>query len=197
MCLGLKLVKLRSEAMQGSCLEVPSGMLTVIGLDQDRLDDCCRRVNTDSDPISISIHLFPSGFAVAGTLKALALLKDVVINEGASNVKDVLVSGGFHSKLMDSAVLKFKKAVESTHISFPEIPVYSNVTGNVYTNVDEIRELLPLQLVRPVLWNESMCGMINKFGEEHFSEIGPGKSLKLILRRINKNAFATCINYEI
>ena len=195
--LGLELVKLRAQAMQDACLEQHSGMMTVIGLNYQTLDHCCQKTNADiKEPISITNYLFPSGYVVSGTKCALDYLKIRALQAGAASVKDVQVSGGFHSPLMSSAVPKLENAVQRMNVTMPCVPVYSNVTGQPYSSIREIKELLVQQVVCPVLWEQTIQNMIVTFGEKDFVEIGPGKQLKTMLKRINKIAYKDCMNIE-
>ena len=189
--IGLQLVKIRALAMQDSCTETPSGMITIIGLNKDALNQCL------SDSSTIANHLSSNTYTVSGTLEALEQIKTKAIANDASSVKTIPVSGGFHSSFMSSAVPKLKKAVDSVDVKMPNVPVYSNVTGREYTSVSEIKELLPRQLISPVLWKEIVKNMIEKYGEENFAEIGPSKQLKSILRKTNKTSFKSCVNIEV
>lgn len=195
--LGLELVKLRAQAMQDACLERHSGMMTIIGLDYQTLDQCCQKTNTDiKEPVSIANYLFPRGYVVSGTKCALDFLKIKAVQAGAVSIKDVQVSGGFHSPLMSSAVPKLQDAIQRTNVTMPCVPVYSNVTGEPYNNVSEIKELLAKQVTCPVLWEQTIQNMVTTFGEKDFVEIGPGRQLKTMLKRINKTAYKDCMNIE-
>ena len=183
--------------MQDACLELHSGMMTVIGLDYQTLDLCCQKTNTDiKEPISIANYLFPRGYVVSGTKSALDFLKIKAVQAGAVSIKDVQVSGGFHSPLMSSAVPKLQDALERMNVTMPCVPIYSNVTGEPYNSISEIKELLAKQVTCPVLWEQTIHNMVATFGERDFVEIGPGKQLKTMLKRINKTAYKDCMNIE-
>jgi [acyl-carrier-protein] S-malonyltransferase len=105
-------------------------------------------------------------------------------SKGAKLVKELQVSGAFHSPLMDSAKEKLKTTLDNTHFYDIRIPVYANVTAKPMSNKDEIKNLLYEQLTAPVLWVEIINNMIEN-GIEEFYEIGPGKVLQGLVKRIN------------
>lgn len=105
-------------------------------------------------------------------------------NEGAKLVKELVVSGAFHSPLMESAVRDLKSKLKSTPFYNAKIPVYSNVTAKPVQNKDEIKDLLLQQLTKPIRWEDIITNMIND-GADEFYEIGPGKVLQGLVKRIN------------
>ena len=152
--------------------------------------------------LCVGNYLFPSGMVVSGDLKLVEEVKRHAENAGASSVKPVRVSGAFHSKLMAPAVHKLKAILETIHFEMPLFPVYSNVTGLPYGNVEEIRTGLALQVTHPVLWDRTMVHMIGehvevvKEGEVKrmnsgvkLIEMGPGKQLRGILKRISRSTY--------
>jgi [acyl-carrier-protein] S-malonyltransferase len=106
--------------------------------------------------------------------------------QGAKIVKELPVSGAFHSPLMESAQAGLKAALERTEIRDTSVPVYANVTARPMRYADEIRNLLLRQLISPVRWDESVTNMITD-GAATFVEIGPGKVLQGLVKRINGN----------
>lgn len=183
--------------MQEACQEQDSGMLTVVGLKEETLQSLCQEAQQHNLGLAcIANFMFPNGFVVGGTKGALRYVRDKAKERGASSVKAIQVSGAFHSPLMKSAVPKLESALRSAPLRLPAITVYSNVTGKPYSSVEEIRQLLAEQVVRPVQWLSTINNMIGAHGVEGFAEVGPGKQLKSILGRINKTAYKKCVNHE-
>lgn len=182
---GLKLVRLRGELMQQAGVEQPGTMAAVIGLDPKTVGEiCCTAWETGvvqaanfNSPGQIVI----SG-SVAGVRKAMQLAKE----RGAKLVKELPVSGAFHSPLMESARARLKDALDKTKISDARIPVYANVTSKPVQKADNIRELLYQQLTSPVRWEEIIQNMIAD-GASTFLELGPGRVLQGLAKRINGN----------
>ena len=195
-------------------------MLTIVGLEEQTVNrlclECKDRLPRGDEEICIANYLFPKGYVVSGTREALELMRELVtgLKDVRCTVKEVRVSGAFHSKLLTSAVAKLQKGLEKAEISAPMIPVYSNVTGLPYSGVEEIRQRLAEQIVKPVLWEATIRNMIKRGrekveekegegereGEEdgrevQFIEVGPGRQLRSMLKRINNDAFKKCINF--
>lgn len=187
--------------MQQACLQTHSCMLTIIGLTEDGLTTIINSVKTPQprSELSVSNYLFPTGFVVSGHTD---LVKSVGMEAEKSGavVKEVRVSGAFHSNLMSSAVADLEAVLRTVKIEVPILPVYSNVTGLPYTSVDEIRTGMALQVTKPVLWEGTMSHMIKNYfrnnhkdkSEMRFVEIGPGKQLKGILKRIDRTVYRKC-----
>ena len=206
--------------MHDACTEQPSGMLTMVGLEEQTVNrlclECKDRLPRGAEEICIANYLFPKGYVVSGTREALKMMRELVsgLKDVRCTVKEVRVSGAFHSKLLTSAVAKLRKGLERVEISAPRIPVYSNVTGLPYSGIEEIRQRLAEQIVKPVLWEATIRNMIERGrekeeekegegereGEENgrevqFVEVGPGRQLRSMLKRINSDAFKKCINF--
>ena len=182
--------------MQEACLLRAGAMLTVIGLDDKELERmCCDVQATQSGDVCIANYIFPRGHVISGCTRSVEVVSTRAQAAGAST-KRVAVSGAFHSPLMEPAVATLRSVLEGLQIHSPKIPVYSNVTGRPYTSVSEIRECLALQVTRPVLWETVVRNMIQDHAGIQFCEIGPGKQLKAMLRRIDREAYKQCINIE-
>ncbi len=182
---GLKLVRLRGELMQKAGIEQPGTMAAVIGLDPKTIGEvCCKACETgvvQSANFNSPGQIVISG-SVVGVRKAMELAKE----RGAKLVKELVVSGAFHSLLMQSAQEGLRKALESATIHDAKIPVYTNVTAKPVQQSSEIRTLLEQQLTNPVRWEESVQNMITD-GATSFVEVGPGKVLQGLVKRINAN----------
>ena len=182
---GLRLVRLRGELMQQAGIEQPGTMAAVVGLEQNVVDDVCRSASSAGIVQSANFNspgqIVVSG-SVAGVRKAMELAKE----RGAKLVKELPVSGAFHSPLMEFAGSGLKSALEKTSISDAAIPVYANVTARPVQKADEIRQLLYEQLTNPVRWEETVTNMALD-GASMFVEIGPGKVLQGLVKRIRSD----------
>jgi len=160
-------------------------MAAVVGLEQNVVDDVCRSASSAGIVQSANFNspgqIVVSG-SVAGVRKAMELAKE----RGAKLVKELPVSGAFHSPLMEFAGSGLKSALEKTSISDAAIPVYANVTARPVQKAEEIRQLLYEQLTNPVRWEETVTNMALD-GASMFVEIGPGKVLQGLIKRIRSD----------
>lgn len=195
--LGLQLIHERAAAMQEACQLHRGTMLTVIGLDEDKLSQMCHEARTTEGGVAcIANYIFPRGYVISGDTTTVQFVGAQAQRSGAT-IKEVSVSGAFHSPLMNLAVQRISSVLDTLQINPPKIPVYSNVTGNVYSSTSEIRECLALQVTRPVQWETIVRNIARDCGDSvRFCEVGPGKQLKAMLRRINKEDYKHCINIE-
>lgn len=177
-------------------------MLTVLGLSEEVLRDILLHVRRPGLEVCIGNYLSPAGFVVSGHSELLEAVSEEAARAGAVT-KEVRVSGAFHSPLMASAVTHLESVLGSVEVRMPAFPVYANVTGCPYESVEEIREGLALQLTHPVLWKSCVSHMIwdhltaRREEEEgdlevRVLEVGPGRQLKAMLRRIDKDAYRKC-----
>jgi [acyl-carrier-protein] S-malonyltransferase len=182
---GLRLVRLRGELMQQAGIEQPGTMAAVVGLEPNVVDDVCRTASSAGIVRSANFNapgqIVVSG-SVAGVRKAMELAKE----RGAKLVKELPVSGAFHSPLMEFAGSGLRSALEKTSISDAAIPVYANVTARPVQKAEEIRRLLYEQLTNPVRWEETVTNMALD-GAGMFVEIGPGKVLQGLIKRIRSD----------
>ena len=189
---GLRLVRLRGELMQQAGVELPGTMAAIVGLDPAVLEDVCKNAETDGvvRPANFNSpgQVVISG-SVAGVRKAMQLAKAA----GAKLAKELPVSGAFHSPLMEPAREGLKAALETVAIRDAEFPVYANVTASAVTSAREIRRLLFEQLTKPVRWEETVVNMVAD-GASRFVEIGPGKVLQGLVKRIAPNVEAAGID---
>ncbi len=177
----IKLVRLRGELMQKAGEENPGTMAAIIGLDPKIVGEVtCKAYEVgivQSANFNSPGQIVISG-SVAGVRKAMEIAKE----RGAKLVKELVVSGAFHSPLMQSAKEKLKEALDKIQIRDAKIPVYANVTAKPAQKADEIRTLLFEQVTSPVRWEESVMNMSTD-GAAKFVEIGPGKVLQGLVKR--------------
>jgi len=178
----LRLVRLRGELMQRSGEENPGTMAAVVGLSPAVIEEVCREAAHEGivQPANFNSpgQIVISG-SVAGVRKGMELAK----SRGAKIVKELVVSGAFHSPLMAGAQEGLKEGLDRTAVRDARIPLYANVTAEPVQNAGEIRTLLYRQLTSPVRWEESVLNMVRD-GMTLCTEIGPGKVLQGLIRRI-------------
>ena len=189
--------------MQEACKITPSSMLTVIGLEEEALKTTIDSVKSSNNEVSVANYIFPRGFVVSGNMESVKQVGREAEKLGAT-LKEVKVSGAFHSTLMKPAVPKLEAVLADMDVALPAFPVYSNATGLPYDNVEEIRTGLAMQVTSPVLWDATIRHMISshfkdgdKDGTKLFLEVGPGKQLKSMMKRIDRRAYRSCDNITV
>jgi len=201
---GLKLVKLRGEAMQEAAAVTKQAMVSIAGLEKPKLMELCEaaaKKEGGKATCQIANELFPKGFSCAGTEKSILTLKELADKAGALQAKVLKTSGGFHTPLMKPAQDKLGKALDAMlpNMKPPRTTVYMNTTGGPIkpgTSPKEIIELMKKQLTSPVLWEPSVRGMI-KDGVSEFYEVGPMKQIKAMMKRIDSKIWGTTSNVEV
>ncbi|XP_055949970.1 probable malonyl-CoA-acyl carrier protein transacylase, mitochondrial [Argiope bruennichi] len=198
----VRLLKIRGEAMQAASDAEPSGMMTVflspgakIKLACKEAREWCEQQTLFDAECKVAIYLFPDCKVVAGHLEALKFLESNAAKYGIKKLKYLPVSGAFHTKVMKPAKQILQKALKATPFEVPLIPVHSNVDGNPYGNVDQIRMNLAEQLCKPVRWEQIMHIIFERSQGMKFPnvfECGPGTSMKTILRMNNRIAYDNC-----
>eukprot|EP00930_Biecheleria_cincta_P019486 TRINITY_DN14857_c0_g1_i1.p1 TRINITY_DN14857_c0_g1~~TRINITY_DN14857_c0_g1_i1.p1 ORF type:complete len:858 (-),score=200.47 TRINITY_DN14857_c0_g1_i1:255-2828(-) len=200
---GLKLVKLRAEAMQQAAEASPQLMASVAGLDRGTVDKICEESKSGPDDVcQVANFLFPNGFSCAGSKAAIErMVKKAENTPGCLQCKVLKTSGAFHTRLMEPAKAKLVAALRDAEpsMSSPSCDVYMNVTGKKLaagTPPSEIIEQLGEQLTSCVLWEPSMRAMLDD-GIEEFFECGPGKQLKSMMKRIDASAWKKTDNVHV
>lgn len=184
---GISVVKVRAESMAAAAnMGDPHGMLSVVGLGDSDVEDICKQVK-DKMPdrvCQIANYLFPQGRVISGHKTALDEAQRLATQKGALKAVPVAVSGAFHTSLMAPARDALVEALEKVSINDPAIPVYSNVTGAPFKDAEEIRNLLPRQLVEPVKWEPTLKALIAS-GKTQLHELGPGAQIKAMVKRLD------------
>lgn len=184
---GLKVVKVRAESMsEAAKAGRPHGMLSVVGLSDKDLESICSETREKHPDCvcQVANYLFPQGRVISGHKEALEEAQKLASARGALKAVPVAVSGAFHTSLMDPAKDALSAALDSITISDPIIPVYSNVTGELFKDAEHIRELLPRQLVEPVRWEPTLRALIDS-GKTQLHELGPGAQVKAMVKRVD------------
>jgi [acyl-carrier-protein] S-malonyltransferase len=180
---GLRLVRLRGELMQRAGEQEPGTMAAIIGMTPEATTEMCREASA-AGIVQPANFNSPGQIVISGSVEGVHKAMELAKLRGAKMVKELVVSGAFHSPLMGSAKEGLRGALEKTAIQDARIPVYTNVTAEPVTRAAEIRELLYQQLSSPVRWEESVKNMIRD-GASRFVEIGPGKVLQGLVKRID------------
>lgn len=188
---GLRVVKLRGEAMQQASDATPTAMVSVLLLDREKVESIRARAS-EVGYLEIANFLCPGNLVLSGDKAACAMAAELTEQEGGKAVP-LAVAGAFHTKRMKPADARLAEALAAVKISRPRIPVYSNVDARPHQSADEIREKLVRQVVSPVLWEDTVRGMLEQ-GADEFYEIGPGRVLRGLLKRIARKAPCETVN---
>ena len=178
---GLKLVAARANAMQEACDANPSSMAAILGLADEKVEEICASIDGIVVPANYNC---PGQLVISGETAAVELACEKMKEAGAKRALMLAVNGAFHSPLMQPAQEKLAAAIEQTKFRTPMIPVYQNIATKAVTDQEEIKQNLIKQLTGPVKWTQSVQQMI-KDGANTFIEVGPGKTLQGLIKKIN------------
>ena len=178
----LQVVRVRAQSMQAAGETQPGGMAAVLGLDADQVRVCCERTASHHGVVQPANYNAPDQTVISGEIEAVRAAGAACKEAGARRIVELNVHGAFHSPLMQSAVEPLREALRQVEITSARLPVISNVSGRSAVSGPEIRELLGLQVVRPVRWFESMREL-DRMGATLYVECGPGTVLKGLLKR--------------
>lgn len=184
---GLELVYQRALAMQEACDLNPSSMAAVLGLEDEKVEKICAEVEGIVVPANYNC---PGQLVISGETTAVEKACELLKEAGAKRALVLPVSGAFHSPLMKSAQEKLAQAIENIRFNQAIIPIYQNVTTTAVTDPEEIKRNLIAQLTGSVKWTQTIQNMIND-GATHFIEVGPGKTLQGLIKKINGEVLIT------
>ncbi|UMB62146.1 ACP S-malonyltransferase [Lutibacter sp. A80] len=184
---GLKLVSKRALAMQKACEAQESTMAAVLGLDDNVVEEVCASI--DGVVVAANYNC-PGQLVISGEISAIDKACELLTEKGARRALKLPVGGAFHSPLMAPAREELAEAIKNTVFSEPICPVYQNVVAKAVTNPDEIKGNLIAQLTAPVRWTQCVQAMIADGGTE-FVEVGPGKVLQGLMRKIDRSVSAS------
>jgi [acyl-carrier-protein] S-malonyltransferase len=171
----------RGRLMHEAGLKMPGSMMAIIGLDQNVLADICDKTDTRIANINS-----PGQLVISGEVDKLARAAELAKEEGAYRVMNLSVSGAFHTPLMQPAVDGMSVILDGISFRKPAIPVIANTTGQPLTEADQVKPELLRQLCNSIDWQGSVEYMV-KNGVSTFIEIGPGKVLTGLIKRIDRN----------
>ena len=187
---GLRLVSIRAKAMQKSCENTNGTMAAILGLDNSIIEEICS--NIEGTVVAANYNC-PGQVVISGEVSAVKNACEKLSEAGARRALILPVGGAFHSELMKDAKDELSKAIKETSFNSPICPIYQNVNGNPEYLVDNIKRNLISQLTSPVRWTQSVSKMIED-GCQDFIEIGPGKVLQGLIKKINRDANVSCPN---
>lgn len=178
---GLRLVHARAMAMQKACEANPSTMAAVIGMTDENVEKICSEINEVVVPANYNC---PGQIVISGSNKGIEIACAKLSEAGAKRVIPLKVGGAFHSPLMEPARNELETAIRDTRFSTPVCPIYQNVDALPYTDPGKIQANLIAQLTASVKWTQIMRNMIAG-GADSFMEIGPGKVLQGLLKKVS------------
>ena len=181
---GLKLVSIRAKAMQKSCEKTNGTMAAILGLENKIIEDICQETN---GIVVAANYNCPGQVVISGEVNSVKNACEKLSNAGARRALVLSVGGAFHSELMIDAKKELSSAINQTVFNQPSCPIYQNVNGRPELSVEKIKENLIAQLTSPVKWTQSVNKMIQD-GCNNFIEIGPGKVLQGLVRKINRES---------
>ncbi|MDB2413279.1 ACP S-malonyltransferase [Flavobacteriaceae bacterium] len=189
---GLQLVSKRAEAMQKACEIMPSTMAAVLGLEDQIVEEVCDAV--DGVVVAANYNC-PGQLVISGEVSAIETACELLKEKGARRALVLPVGGAFHSPMMEPAREELAAAIKATKFNEPTCRVYQNVPAKAITTALEIKENLIKQLTAPVKWTQSIQSMIADGGTQ-FIEVGPGKVLQGLMRKIDRSVEATGASFE-
>lgn len=183
---GLRVVQARGRAMQAAAEATPSGMVSVLGLELPDVEVLLSEARS-AGTLEIANYLCPGNTVLSGALPAVEQVEQLAVQKGGIRTVRLAVAGAFHTELMKPADERLAEALAAASILPPAVPVWSNVDAKPHTDPAEIRDLLVRQVVSPVRWEETVRGLMAD-GVERFYEIGPGRVLAGLIKRVNRKA---------
>lgn len=180
------LVRKRGRFMTEAVPKGQGAMSAVLNLDRDNIEKACEEASSESEKVWIANYNAPGQIVIAGNTVAVDKADKLVIEKGAKRVVRLNVSGPFHTILLKPASDRLNSELKCININDMNIPVATNLTGDLIKDKSEIIDILTKQVMNPVRWEET----INKFislGVDTFIELGPGKALCSFVKKISKN----------
>jgi [acyl-carrier-protein] S-malonyltransferase len=188
---GLRVVQRRGQAMQAAADATPSGMVSILLLERAQVEQICQEAAAHGS-LRIANYLCPGNLVVSGENAACERAAELANAMGGRAIP-LAVAGAFHSDIMRPADEALAEALAGVEIRTPEIPVVSNVDARTHSDPEEIRQLLIQQVLNPVRWEDSVQLMLES-GCTDFYEVGPGKVLKGLLKRMSRKTACTSVN---
>jgi len=185
---GLRLVSTRAKAMQKSCENTNGTMAAILALENDLIENICTKIN---GIVVAANYNCPGQVVISGEVKAVEEACSKLSDAGARRTLILPVGGAFHSPLMEDAKIELSIAINNSNFNEPICPIYQNVNGIGENSLVNIKENLISQLTSPVKWTHSVNQMI-KDGATEFIEIGPGKVLQGLIKKIDRNLSTSC-----
>jgi [acyl-carrier-protein] S-malonyltransferase len=182
----LRLVHKRALAMQKACELNPSTMAAILNLDDKVVEDICAEITASGEVVVAANYNCPGQLVISGTINGVNIACEKMKAAGAKRALVLPVGGAFHSPLMEPARVELEAAINSTHFNKPVCAVYQNVTASAVSDPEQIKKNLVAQLTAPVRWTQTVQQMIAD-GATSFTEVGPGKVLQGLVKKVNKD----------
>ncbi|WP_025728712.1 ACP S-malonyltransferase [Heyndrickxia ginsengihumi] len=179
-------VRKRGEYMEEAVPNGIGGMAAILGLDREKLQEITNQVSAEGDSVQLANLNCPGQIVISGTAAGIEKASALAKENGAKRAIPLQVSGPFHSTLMEPAAQKFQSVLDEIDINDANIPVVANVLAAPIEKAADIKVKLIEQLYSPVLWEDSVVALI-ELGVDTFIEIGPGKVLAGLIRKIDRN----------
>ncbi|EDL63282.1 ACP S-malonyltransferase [Bacillus sp. SG-1] len=192
---GVYAVRKRGEYMEEA---VPAGegtMAAVLGMGRDQLSEITERISAEGNHVGLANLNCPGQIVISGSFRGVELASDLAKEEGAKRVLPLQVSGPFHSSMMKPAAENFSGVLDEIAIRDAEVPVIANVNAEPMISASEIKERLIQQLYSPVLWEDTVVKLLDA-GVDTFIEIGPGKVLSGLIKKVNRRVNTFSISDE-
>lgn len=190
----LKLVSIRANAMQKACEINPSTMAAVLALADDKVEEICAAIETETGEVVVAANYnCPGQLVISGSNKGIEIACERMKAAGAKRALVLPVGGAFHSPLMAPAKEELAAAIEATHFGNPICPVYQNVAAAAVSDASTIKQNLIAQLTGAVKWTQSVQAMVAD-GASKFTEVGPGKVLQGLVQKISKETVVEGVN---
>lgn len=188
----LQLVYKRAMAMQKACEINPSTMAAILNLDDKVVEDICAEITSSGNVVVAANYNCPGQLVISGSNEGVNIACEKLKAAGAKRALLLPVGGAFHSPLMEPARIELEAAINSTHFNEPICPVYQNVTASAVSNPNDIKNNLIAQLTAPVKWTQSVQQMVAD-GATQFIEVGPGKVLQGLVKKISAGTEAVSV----
>ena len=182
---GLRLVQKRGEAMQAAADKVSSGMVSVLGLDQEKVQQVCDDARLEGECLQLANFLCPGNIVVSGNQASCDRVDEIALAAGAMKTVSLAVAGAFHTPIMEPAVSQLTDALANVSMGATRLPVYSNVDAQPHSEAGDFGGLLLKQVCAPVMWNQTMDRMLEE-GFDQFYEVGNGRVLTSLLKRVKR-----------
>ncbi|MFD1735782.1 ACP S-malonyltransferase [Bacillus salitolerans] len=192
---GVYAVRKRGEFMEEAVPAGQGAMAAVLGMEAELLDKVCSSVSQEGYPVQLANLNCPGQIVISGSAKGVEIASIRAKENGAKRVIPLEVSGPFHSSLMKPAAEKLRQTLESIEIKEAKVPLIANVNASPVTNSMEIKDLLIEQLYSPVRWQQSVEKMV-EYGVDTFVEIGPGKVLSGLVKKVDRSLKAFAVYDE-
>ncbi|WP_077211489.1 ACP S-malonyltransferase [Bacillus dakarensis] len=192
---GVYAVRKRGEFMEEAVPNREGTMAAVLGIDRDILREVTENVTSEGHPVQLANINCPGQIVISGSRTGVELASQKAKEAGAKRVLPLEVSGPFHSSLMKPAAERLQGVLDEINIINAEVPVIANVSASEMTEKEDIKEKLIQQLYSPVLWEDSVRKMI-ELGVDTFVEIGPGKVLSGLVKKVERSAKTYAISDE-